>query len=44
MTDLTRRFGETTAVDGLTLEVLPGEIFDRWGRPGGGVGAVRDGV
>jgi ABC-2 type transport system ATP-binding protein len=35
-TDLTRRFGETVAVDGLTLEVYPGEVFGFLGHNGAG--------
>src|SRR6266496_3915340 len=34
--DLTRRFGELTAVDHLTLEVAPGEIFGLVGPDGAG--------
>jgi len=33
---LTRRFGELTAVDGLTFEVAPGEIFGLMGPDGAG--------
>ena len=36
MQNLSRRFGETTAVDGLTLEVLSGEIFGFLGHNGAG--------
>src|SRR5512143_3019043 len=36
MTDLSRQFGETVAVDGLTLDVLPGEIFGFLGHNGAG--------
>ncbi len=33
---LTRRFGDTVAVDGLTLEVYPGEVFGFLGHNGAG--------
>jgi ABC-2 type transport system ATP-binding protein len=33
---LTRRFGEVVAVDGLTLEILPGEVFGFLGHNGAG--------
>ncbi len=34
--DLTRRFGDNTAVDGLTFEVFPGEVFGLLGHNGAG--------
>ncbi len=34
--DLTRRFGETVAVDSLTLEIYPGEVFGCLGHNGAG--------